>query len=154
MENPHYHLLFNHLPILIPFVGLLIMLGNLYFKSIPVQRTAFLIFVLGGVTTFMAHESGEGAEHALKNDASISHDRIEKHEEAAEPFTICTNILGLLALVALWASLKQKSFTNYLAYGTIVLASLSFYFSYQTGLTGGEIRHPEIRNELPTGQNE
>jgi hypothetical protein len=147
MENPHYHLLFNHLPILIPFIGLLIMLGNLYFKSIPVQRTALLVFVLGGITTFVAHESGEGAEHALKNDVSISHDRIEKHEEAAEPFTICNYLLGVLALVALWASIKQKSFANYLAYGSIVLALFSFFFSYQTGVTGGEIRHPEIRTE-------
>lgn len=145
MDNPHYHLLFNHLPILIPFVGLLVMVVNFKFKSNPVTRMALGIFILGGLCTFLAHESGEGAEHALKTDLSISHELIEKHEEAAKPFTIVNNLLALISIIALWANWKEKSFSNILTMLALLLALLSFYFSYQTGLTGGQIRHPEIR---------
>lgn len=150
MDNPHYHLLFNHLPILIPFVGLMVMLVNLYFKSNPVNRMALGIFIVGGLCTFLAHESGEGAEHALKNDPNFSHELIEKHEEAAEPFTVVTNLLGLVSIVALWANWKEKSYSMVLTMLAFLLAWLSFYFSYQTGLTGGQIRHSEIKLEETT----
>jgi uncharacterized membrane protein len=147
MEHPHYHLLVNHLPILLPAIGLCIMAGGLLLKSLPLQRTALVLFVVAGLTAFMAHVSGEKAEHALKNYPEISHERIEKHEEAAEPFTILTYCLGIFAAISFWVDLRKKFFARYLIYLTTAIGLLSTYFSIQTGQTGGEINHVEIRNE-------
>ena len=46
MNDAHLHLIFNHLPIVIPIVGLLVLLAGFVLKSDVVKRVALGIFVL------------------------------------------------------------------------------------------------------------
>lgn len=43
MNDAHYHLILNHLPIVVPVVGLLVMIGGYVSPSDIVKRTALLI---------------------------------------------------------------------------------------------------------------
>ncbi len=145
MNDAHLHLLFNHLPIIIPIVGLLVLFVNIIIRSEIVQRVGYLILILGAIATVPAFFTGEGAEEIVENIDGITHDIIHEHEEVAETFAILSYILGALSLVGLWANLKRKSFSLWLGYAIFAYGFVVLVFAQQTGVTGGEIRHTEIR---------
>lgn len=147
MNGAHLHLLVNHLPIVFPIVGIIVLLTGLISKSEAVKRAAYLIFTIGAVSAFAAMATGEGAEEIVEKINGVSESYIETHEESAETFAVVSYILGLLSLLGLWASFKQKSFSNILSIVTLVFALVVLFFAKDAGTTGGEIRHTEIRPE-------
>ena len=155
MNGAHWHLVVNHLPIIFPIVGVIVMITGLISKSEAVKRTAFMIFVFGALAAIAAMNTGEGAEEVVENINGVSENFIESHEEAAETFAILSYILGGISLLGLWASFKQKSFSSIISIATLIFAFVVLFFAKQTGTTGGEIRHTEIRsgNNIPASEN-
>ena len=147
MNGAHFHLVVNHLPIILPVVGSIVLITGMIFKSEAVKRTAFMIFILGAISAIVAMTSGEGAEDVVKKLNVVSKNIIHEHEETAETFAILCYFLGGFSLLGLWASFKQKTFSNIVSIGTLVFAFVVLFFAKQTGTTGGEIRHTEIRTE-------
>lgn len=145
MNDAHYHLILNHLPIVIPVVGLLVMIGGYVFRSDIVKRTALLIFVLGAMVTIPAFFTGEGAEEVVEQLQGVDDKFIEPHEEAAEIFAISSYMLGVVSLFGLWANYKKRSFSGVISVLVTLFAIVVLFFAQQTGTTGGEIRHTEIR---------
>ena len=146
MNQAHFHLMVNHLPIIFPIAGLLVLIGGIIFRSEVIKRTAYFLFVTGAVTTLPSFISGEGAEEVVEGLQGVSEAVIEKHEDIAKLFAFINYGLGALSLVALWASWKGKSFAAMLGYIILVVAFVSLYFGKETGTTGGEVRHTEIRS--------
>ena len=145
MNEAHVHLLINHFPIIVPIIGLLVMIGGFYFRSEIVKRTAYVIFILGAILTIPAFVTGGGAEDVVKQIQGVEKSFIETHEEIADIFAVLSYILGGVSVFGLWASIKQKSFSNTLAVITILFSLIVLFFAAKTGTTGGEIRHTEIR---------
>ncbi len=146
MNEAHFHLTVNHLPIIIPIVGFLILVGGMILKSDIIKRTAYAVFFLGALTTIPAFASGEGAEEMVEHMEGVTHHIIHEHEEAAESFALLSYALGLLSLLALWANWKKKSIANSAQYVILVLSLAVLYTGKKTGTTGGEVRHTEIRS--------
>ena len=144
MNQAHFHLVLNHLPIIFPFIGLLVMIIGLTFKSASIQRTSYFIYILGALFTIPAFATGEGAEETIEHLPGVTERLIKIHEEAAEIFAVCSYLLGSISLMGLWASWKQKYFANYIIYLVLAVTVVVLFFAKQTGTTGGEIRHPEI----------
>jgi len=153
MNGAHWHLLVNHLPIIFPLVGVILMLTGLVSKSEAVKRTSFMIFILGAFASIVAMNTGEAAEEVVENISGFTEKYLESHEETAETFAILSYILGGLSFLGLWASFKQKSFSGIISIGTLVFAIVVLFFAKKTGTTGGEILHTEIRSgaNVPTG---
>lgn len=145
MNDAHFHLLVNHLPIIIPIIGLLILIGGFITRSAIVKRTACLVFMLGAICTIPAAVSGEGAEEVVEDMELADHHIIHEHEEAAEIFILFSYALGALALVGLWANLKEKSFSTVINVIILALSIVVIFLGSNAGTTGGEIRHTEIR---------
>jgi uncharacterized membrane protein len=156
MNDAHLHLVLNHLPIIIPLVGLLVMIVGLLSSSEIVKRTAYFIFVLAAVVAIPAFLTGEGAEEVVEELAGIDENLIKTHEEIAEKFAFFCYILGGVSLLGLWANFYKKSFSNTILYSSILICIATLYFAKQTGTTGGEIRHKEIRTDsgTPTTKSE
>jgi uncharacterized membrane protein len=148
MNPAHFHLALNHFPLILPMIGIIVMLIGFMIKSDPVKRTALFLFLLGALATFPTMFSGEGAEEVVEqlNDASKAF--IHEHEEAAEFFAVLSYVLGLIAAVGLWASIKQKTFSNALSMLTILYVLFMLFFAKEAATTGGEIAHPEIRSSV------
>jgi uncharacterized membrane protein len=146
MNGAHWHLVVNHLPIIFPLVGVIVLVTGLISKSEAVKRTAFMIFIFGALASIAAMTTGEGAEEVVEKINGVTENYIKSHEERAETFALLSYILGGISLFGLWASFKQKTFSNIVAIATLVFAFVVLYFGKQTGTTGGEIRHTEIRN--------
>ena len=155
MNGAHWHLVVNHLPIIFPIVGVIVMITGLISKSEAVKRTAFMIFVFGALATIAAMNTGEGAEEVVEKINGVTENYIESHEETAETFAILSYILGGISLLGLWASFKQKTFSLLISIGALIFAFVVLFFAKQTGTTGGEIRHTEIRNgnSIPATEN-
>ena len=146
MNGAHWHLVVNHLPIIFPIVGVIVMITGLISKSESVKRTAFMIFILGAFAAIAAFYTGEGAEEVVENIKGIQDNYIHSHGETAETFAILSYILGGISLIGLWASFKQKTFSNIIVILSLLFVLVVLFFAKQTGTTGGEIRHTEIRN--------
>ena len=155
MNGAHWHLVVNHLPIIFPIVGVIVMITGLVSKSEAVKRTAFMIFIFGALAAIAAMNTGEGAEEVVEKINGVTENFIESHEETAETFAILSYILGGISLLGLWASFKQKSFSSIISIATLIFAFVVLFFAKQTGTTGGEIRHTEIRsgNNIPASEN-
>lgn len=145
MNGAHWHLVVNHLPIIFPIVGLIVMVISFIAKSEAVKRTGYAIFIIGAISAAVAMATGEGAEEVVENINGISENYIETHEESAESFALVSYILGALSIVGLWASFAKKGVNNLVSYSVAAFAVVVLFLGKQTGTTGGEIRHTEIR---------
>ena len=147
MNGAHWHLVVNHLPIVFPIAGLVVILTGLISKSEAVKRTAYLIFIIGALSALAAMATGDGAEEVAEKITVVSKEYIESHEETAETFALLSYILGGFSVFGLWSSFKQKSFNMIVTGITVIFALVVLFFAKQTGTTGGEIRHTEIRTD-------
>jgi len=146
MNEAHYHLLFNHLPIIIPIIGFLVMMGGILIRSEIVKRTAYLIFIFGALCTVPAFFTGEGAEEVVEDMPGIGKAIIHAHEEMAETFAFLSYALGALSVLGLWSNWKKKSFSMIVMFVTFGFSMAVLFLAKETGTTGSEIRHTEIRN--------
>ena len=151
MNGAHFHLVVNHLPIIIPMAALIVLILGLIIKSEVVKRTAYFLFVVGAICTMPAFASGEGAEEMAESLPGVTEQLIHEHEEKAEAFALLNYALGLISIVAVWASWKQKSFAKWLSIVMLVLALVVIFKGREVGTSGGEIRHTEIRKGVSAG---
>lgn len=146
MNAAQIHLLSNHLPLTLPFIGILILLISIFIKSDIAKRIGYLVLVLGGLFTIPTFLSGEGAEEIVEQ-IGRSHDLIHEHEELAETFAYLNYLLALLAAFALWFNWKKTHWEKYLFMIVLTLSIIVAGFSLCTGESGGEISHPEIHSK-------
>ncbi len=152
MNQAHLHLIFNHLPILGVLFGLLILAGGFLTKNSAVKRTALGMFVLSAIFVIPAYLTGEGAEELVESLPGVSENLIEAHEDMANIFLWIVGALGLFSLATFYADFKSKTITPAL-YGFIfVMAIGTMAFAQQVGVTGGEIRHTEIRTDATAAE--
>jgi uncharacterized membrane protein len=151
MNDAHWHLVVNHLPIVFPIVGVIVMIAGAASRSEAVKRAAYMIFTIGALLALAAMNTGEGAEDVVEKISGVNESYIESHEESAELFSVLCYLLGGISLLGLWASFMQKTFSNIIGIGTLLFALVVLFFGKETGTTGGEIRHTEIRsgNSVP-----
>ncbi|MDA3911605.1 MAG: hypothetical protein PF448_09635 [Bacteroidales bacterium] len=147
MNEAHWHLAIDHLPIIIPIFGLVIMIVGLFLKSEILKRTAYCMFICAAITAFAAIFTGEGAEDIVEGIQGIDEQYIEIHEETAKLFSILLYVLGGLSLIGLWANWKKKPFSKILSFIIIAFAFIVLFYAKKTGTTGGEIRHTEILSQ-------
>ena len=131
-----------------PFAGILVVLLGVYFKSELLKRIGYFLFVLSALGAFLSMNTGESAEEAIEDlYPKTTHHWIHEHEEKAELFALLMYGLGLLSLLAMWASWVKNKFQKYLlwAIGAFLVAVL--YLGYETGKSGGQVIHKEFRTE-------
>ncbi|HMS98483.1 MAG TPA: hypothetical protein PKA12_07040 [Saprospiraceae bacterium] len=146
MNGAHWHMVLNHLPIIIPIAALVILLISYTVDKPDFVRAAYLLFVLGALATLPAFLTGEGAEEVVEGLAGIDENYIKAHEEAAEVFAFGNYALGFLALTALFLGYWKKQLSVYPKIVITLFAFMVLFLGKQAGTTGGEIRHTEIRS--------
>ena len=147
MNDAHYHLIVNHLPIVGLLIGILVLIAGLVFNKTEVKLTALGIFIFSAITSIAAFYTGEGAEEVVENLEGISETLIHTHEEYAETFYTLSLILGGLSLLTFILELKKMKFTKYLMIICLLIALVDGVLATYVGSSGGEIRHSEIRND-------
>ena len=159
MNDAHLHLAVNHLPIIIPIAAVVVLVAGFILKSEVVKRVSYFLFVVAAICTMPAFATGEGAEEVAEGLPGVTEHLIHEHEEKAEGFAILNYLLGLISLVGIWASWKQKQFAKWIAIVVFLFAITVIFKGREVGTSGGEIRHTEIRKgakiqEEEHGENE
>ncbi|APA00542.1 DUF2231 domain-containing protein [Flavobacterium commune] len=147
MNDAHLHMIVNHFPIVGPILGLLVLIGGLFFKNTPIKNTAYFLFITATVFTVFSMTTGEGAEEIVEDMPTIGHEIIHNHEELAEKFAIIMYLLGAVSVIGLITNIKKHSKANFFSYAILVISIVAVFFSTKVGTSGGEIRHTEIRPE-------
>lgn len=160
MNDAHYHLLVNHFPIIGVILGLGILVFGLVLKNNIVKNVAYCLFVVAAVFAAVSMATGEGAEEAVENMPNIGKHIIHEHEEMAEKLAVVLYVLGVVSLLGLYTNFKNHSKAKLVSLLVLVLALVAVFLGKQTGTSGGEIRHTEIRtgaaavNAGATGEEE
>jgi hypothetical protein len=147
MNDAHFHLMVNHLPIVGVLIGFLALLGSYILKSPQGKITALGIFIFSALTAIVAFYTGEGAESIVENLPGISETFIHKHEEQAELFLSLVLLLGSTSLLTLFFQFKKPPFAKYGFILVLVLSISALAISKSVGTSGGEITHIEIRSD-------
>jgi len=147
MNAAHIHLIVNHIPIITTLIGIFVLGWGMYKKDISIRNIAFVLFIIGAVSSFVAIETGESAEDIVEEVTSISHDAIHDHEEAAELSLWFAVVMGLLSMGALAVRKLKLRFETGLNIAILITALVTLGVLAYTGYKGGEIRHPEAYTE-------
>ena len=148
MNDAHFHLVVNHLPIVGTLIGLLVLITGLLLKKSEVKLTAFGIFIFSAITSIVAFLTGEGAEEVVEDLSGISETLIHTHEEYAESFLILSISLGVIAIVGFIVELKKFKLSKLITILILIIAIANIVLGKYVGTSGGEIRHNEIRGEF------
>lgn len=151
MNDAHFHMVVNHVPIVGILFGIGILVTGMILRNMSLKNTAFVLFVVSAIFAAMSMYSSEGAEELVEDMPNIGHQIIHEHEEIAEKFAIIIYATGFFGLLSLFASYKKHRFATIFSYTTLALALVAGLLTKSVGTTGGEIRHTEIRaNFVPT----
>jgi len=146
MNYPHIHLMINHIPVLLPMFALPVFLYGIIKAKVPLIRLGLLAFVISGVAVWPVYYSGEEAEHVMEEIIPQEYDYIEAHEDDGKWARNVFTVLGLFSLGGLYWSYKKGPAPNSYLYAVAAIALVSIYIVADAANSGGEIRHPEIRD--------
>ncbi len=147
MNDAHFHLVVNHLPIVGVLIGFLVLLAGLIMKKPQIKNTALGIFIFSALTAIAAFLTGEGAEEIVENLPGISETLIHKHEDYAELFLTMMLILGGVSLITLFLQYKKLPFSKYGFVLILLFSMVTMGIAKYVGTSGGEITHIEIRSD-------
>ena len=155
MNDAHLHMVVNHFPIIGTILGLGILITGIILKNNTVKSTAYVLFVIAAIFAAFSMGTGEGAEELVEDMPSVGKQIIHEHEEMAEKLAIVLYALGVISLAGLFLNYKKNAKAQLVSYVALIIAIAGVFFAQQTGTTGGEIRHTEIRaNAVPTAGSE
>lgn len=150
MNDAHLHMVVNHFPIIGTILGLGILITGMILKNNSVKNTAYVLFVVAAVFAAFSMGTGEGAEELVEEMPSVGKQIIHEHEEMAEKLAVVLYVLGVTSLGGLFLSYIKSAKANLVSYVAVIVAVVAVFFAQQTGTTGGEIRHTEIRANATT----
>jgi uncharacterized membrane protein len=143
MNAAYVHIALNHVPILGTVFGLLLLAADAVRGNQTLRRAGWVTLVVVALVAIPVYLTGEGAEEIVEDSPGVAHDDIESHEELALYAFIAMEALGLLALVALFAS-RRGAGPAWLATAVLVLAVVTAALMGLTAERGGRIKHPEL----------
>jgi len=145
MNDAHLHLVVNHFPIIGTILGLGILITGIILKNNSVKNTAYVLFIVAAIFAAFSMGTGEGAEEMVEDMPSVGKQIIHEHEEMAEKLAIVLYVLGVISLAGLYLSFKKHAKAKLVSYLAVIIGVVAVFFAQQTGTTGGEVRHTEIR---------
>lgn len=150
MNDAHLHMVVNHFPIIGTIFGLGILIAGLILKNTATKNVAYVLFIVAAIFAAFSMGTGEGAEEIAEKLPDVTDQIIHEHEEMAEKFALVLYALGATSLVGLFLNFVKNSNEKFVSYMAIVIAAVAVFLAQQTGTTGGEIRHTEIRTNATT----
>lgn len=154
MNQTHIHLLITHLPIIGAILGAFVLIHGIWRKSNATLIAAYNVLIIAAIGAGIAYATGEGAEETVEHLQGISKNVIEEHAESALISLIGLIVIGMIAMIGLFVTLKSTSLTRPVALLALTASLVGFGLIARTGFLGGQIRHTEIGNSTVSPVNE
>jgi uncharacterized membrane protein len=144
MTGAHFHLAFNHVPVVLVPVAVVMLAYAMTSRSADLTKGALVLLLVSTLFGAGAFLTGEPAEEAVAQLAGVSTEAIEAHEQLAPIAAGATALAGLFALVVLlkWPSGGAPPWTMI---ATLAIAFAAAILLAWTAYLGGRINHPELR---------
>jgi hypothetical protein len=140
----HLHLLVNHAPIFGALFALALLAASFIWAPDVLRRTALVVLIGTGIAGFVADQTGDPAEDAIRGFPGVKRDVIHEHEELGEKAFIAASVVGVLAIGALFRW-RRTPIPQGVAVGALAGAAVVSGLMAYTGLLGGYVRHTEVR---------
>jgi len=150
MNDAHLHMVVNHFPIIGTIFGLGILIVGIVMKNNTIKNTAYILFVVAAIFAAVSMATGEGAEEMVEDLPSVGKKIIHEHEEMAEKLALVLYVLGIVSLAGLFLNIKKNTKANLVSFLALTIAVVAVFLGKQTGTSGGEVRHTEIRADSGT----
>lgn len=147
MNQTHVHLLITHLPIIGSALGAFVLIHGIWRKSNSTLIAAYNILIVSAIGAGIAYLTGESAEETVELLPGISENLIEEHAESGLISLIALIIIGAIAVLGLFTTLKKSSLIRPIALLALAATLAGFGFIARTGYLGGQIRHTEIADK-------
>jgi uncharacterized membrane protein len=144
MNGAQFHLLLNHLPVLLPLVGTCILIYALSKKSRELLQVGLVLIVLTALATVPTYLSGAPAEQVVKNYPNVLRDAIHTHQDAAYLGMLLVEFYGLVCAIVLWRDWRRLRTTKGTQIFLIVFGLCTFILMARAAHFGGLIRHEEL----------
>jgi uncharacterized membrane protein len=147
MTAAHFHLAFNHVPVVLVPVAVVMLSYAMASRSADLTKGALVLLIVSTLFGAGAFLTGEPAEAAVGQMAGVSTEAIEAHEGLAPFAAAVTALAGLFALVVLlqW---RPGGATPWTMIATLVVAFAAAVLLAWTAYLGGRINHPELREDV------
>ena len=145
MNDAHLHMIVNHFPIIGTIFGLGILISGMILRNNSVKNTAYVLFIVAAVFAAFSMGTGEGAEELVEDMPTVGKQIIHEHEEMAEKLAIVLYVLGAISMGGLFLNYIKHAKAKLISYTAILIAVVGVFLAKETGTSGGEIRHTEIR---------
>lgn len=182
INTPHWHLLFNHLPVVGGMFSTLLLIYALVRRNAELKRASLIAWIIVAIMAFASAQTGGPAARSIRGLAGVNGAMIREHSEAADFAAALSYAAGALSLLGLVLAFRRKDVvidkTNGHAYEAyrrykeppswamivvLVVGLVQVAAMMRTANLGGEVRHPEINNDslshmiraapLPPAQN-
>jgi len=144
MNASQIHLSFTHLPVILSFVGLAIMVVSTFLKNTVLAKTSMWILLVAGLAAIPVFFTGEGAEEVVEDMQDVSKSIIGKHENIAKLGMVVLEVTAILALLGL-LFYKKDNFRKIMVPILLVFTFGTTAIMTRIAQLGGEIRHSETR---------
>ena len=145
MNDAHLHMVVNHFPIIGIIFGLSILIFGVLLKNKTLINTAYGLFIVGAIFAAVSMATGDGAEEMVENIPTVGEKIIHIHEEMAEKLAIMLYVLGVVSILGWYLNIKKHTKATLVSFLAMTIAIIGVFLAQETGTTGGEIRHTEIR---------
>lgn len=166
INTPHWHLLFNHLPVVGGMFTTLLVIYALARRNSELKRAALFAWIVVAIVAFVSDQTGGPAAKAVRHLPGVNAAMIREHAESADYAGTISYVMGALGVAGLILAMRRKEVvidkTNGHAYEAyrrhkeppqwlmvivLVVGLLQVAIMLRTANLGGEIRHPEINND-------
>ena len=144
MNNPHLHLLLNHVPTIGTVIAFGLLLLSFMRRDNGLKRVSLEVFFVVALLTLPAYMSGVGTEFTFETYPDISKEIIVRHHDAALVASIFMLLTGVLAWLALWQWRRLNRPRNGALALVLLASAVTLVLMGRAANIGGEIRHPEI----------
>ena len=141
----HWHTIIVHFPAFSLLFSAVLLLIAAALKEGRFQRVALLFIILTAVATMLTAKTGEEAEDIVEQLPGVEEHYIHDHEEAAEAVVFGAIGLGVIALIVLVVTAKQKVLSGKVVLLMLVLTLVVTGWLGYVAKLGGQIRHEENR---------
>ena len=144
MNNPHVHLLLNHVPTIGTVIAFGLLILSFIRKDNGLKRVSLEVFFVVALLTLPAYITGVGTELSFEANEEVSKELIARHHDAALLASIFMLLTGFMSWLTLW-QWRRMARPRVGSLATVVLLSaVTLALMGRAANIGGEIRHPEI----------
>jgi uncharacterized membrane protein len=149
MDWIHLHLALNHVPVLGTLFVCLLLVTAAVKRDESLKRLSLWWTVALMLISIPLKFTGDFATVEAGTEPWFIEPLVQAHEQAADQATTGIFLMGIAAIMALVIARKAKPVATWSLMLTLVVGLLTFALMARAANLGGQIRHTELRPELP-----